>query len=66
MYDGSCWFLLRFFNYPILVVVFKKNCMVVVHFFSQDFRNGTNSFGSVNYGMDDYFTGWNWVVRVQI
>ena len=31
-----------------LVVVFRKNSMEVVYFFSQDFRSGTKIFHSVN------------------
>ena len=48
IYVWSQWFLCIFFDHPIWVVVLKKNYVEVVHFFSQDFRSGTNMFSFVN------------------
>ena len=55
IYYGSQQFLFRLFDHAIWVVIFKMNSMELVHFFSLDFRSGTNIFSSINLGMDNYF-----------
>ena len=48
IHDGTCWLLFIFFDHRLWVDVCKKNSLEVVHFFSKDFRSGTNICSSVN------------------